>query len=92
MPPTGPQSNVGNAANLPPVPPQGVTVGALQPEPGQMPVPPAPGGSMEEQAIAKAQSLVIQNSQNPYQLAAGMQQLKATYLAQKYNITANPET
>lgn len=41
---------------------------------------------MQEPIVLRAKQIVIRNQSNPYALNAEMQQLKAEYLQQKFNI------
>ena len=72
-------------ASLPAVPVQPQPVAAA-PAPGV--AAPVPHTGLKEQVTLQAQALVAQYQQDPYKLSVALQQLKANYIAQQFNISA----
>jgi hypothetical protein len=91
MPPDVPQFDSATPAALPAVPIQG---GPLPPiGPGSQPAPASGGsaGNAETAAVVmQAKQLVAQYAQDPFRLAAALQQQKETYLVQHFHISVNP--
>jgi len=90
MQPQSPENQQGVPASLPPVIPQNL---AAVPQGSQPAAPQAPAGAGTislEQYKLQAKQLVAQHLNNPYLLSNVLQQLKAQYLAQQFNVVVNP--